>query len=287
MNHLSRILRIGGVLFLAGGIQYLAFQGYITPQIDKAGASLALLQQEVPGNHLLDATLEALRDYRRISTDEVRRRQALQLRQDFIQAFPENPRLAIDEFARAVAGFEAQSAVEEELLAALADNLSILADMYSDHFAAALANYTSPPFYYQPAAAFITWRSSNGQRLEFDHALYLMLTGDRGTANAIFNQLRESTDSDEFRSRILFAQSRLQFDAYQVEQDPEYHRQAVQYAQQSLRHDAAYEQPKLFLEYLLTIDLQAVEAEGTPREGQGSGESEGERGAISADLPEH
>lgn len=287
MSRGSLVLKVGGFLLLAGGVQSLGFQAYVDPQIGDARTNLSLLQQELPGNHLVNGTLETLRDLRRFSADEVRQRQTLQLRQDFIQTFAEDPRLAIGEFSRVVGGFAAQSPPEEELLTTLRQNLARLDEMYSDHFAVALSSYSSPPFWFQPSAAVITAGASGRQALEFNHALYLMLTGERGAANSIFDELRENAGSDLFSSRILFAQSRLHFDAYRVEKDPEYHRQAVQFAEQSLRHDAGYEQPKLFLEYLLAIDLQAAAIEGTPREGQGAGEAEGERGAISADPPEH
>ena len=287
MNDISRFLKVGGILLFVGGLQALSFDRFVTPLIDIAGQNLGLLQQEVPGNYLVDATLDVLRDYRRLSTDEVKKRRALQLRQDFIQQFQEDPQLAVTQFSRTVESFEAQSSVEQELLTSLHQKLERLDDLYADHFAFALESYSSPPWYFQPAASLVTLGASGVQSLQFDHALYLSLVGQRGAANSIHNDLRLNTDSDSFKSRILFAQSRLQYDAFLAEQDPEYHRQAVQHAQQSLRHDAAYDLPKLFLEYLLTIDLQAVEVEGTPREGQGSGEAEGERGAISTDAPEH
>jgi hypothetical protein len=287
MNRLSLILKVGGALFLIGGAQSLGFQVQIDPRIEDARENLRQLQLEIPGNRLVNATLETLRDYRRVTSDAVKKRQALQMRQDFIQRFPENPQLAVEEFARVIAGLGARSDAEQELLGNLERNLATLTHIYTDRFAEARASYISPPWYLQPVAALMTRGTQGRQNLDFDHALFLMLTGQRSAANNIFTELRENSDSDEFISRVLFAQSRLQYDAYRVEQDPEYQRQAIQYAEQSLRHDADYEQPKLFLEYLLTIDLQAVEAEGTPPEGQGSGEAEGERGAISTDLPEH
>lgn len=287
MNAGLRILTVAGVVLLVGGLQALAFNSRVTPKIDWATQNLALLQQEVPGNHLLDETLSLLRDYRRISSGEVRKRQVLQLRQRVIEQFQESPRLAIEGFGSVVAGFEAQSAAEQEMLDTLQRNLFRLNEMYADHFAEAIESHSNPPWYFQPVAAMSTIDDSSRQKLDFNHAHYLTLVGQRGAANTIYNDLRMNTGSDVFKSRILFAQSRLQYDAFRVEQDPEYLRQSLQHAQQSLRHDSAYDQPKLFLEYLLSIDLQEVEVEGSPIEGQGSGEAEGERGAISTDTPEH
>lgn len=283
----SWILKTIGILVLVAGLQAWGFYRNITPQIGKANQYLLLLQEEERGNHLLNTSLNALRDYRRISTDKMRQQQILQLREAVVRQFRGNPRLAIEEFVSVASGFEAQSTVEQELLTALQEDLSLLGEIYSDHFAAVTAQHTKPAWYFQPVASLVTMNSSGGYRLDFDHALYLMLVGERGAANAIYGDLRQEVSSDAFKSRILFAQSRLQYDAFRNEPDPEYHRQAVQYAQQSLRHDAVYELPKLFLDYLLAIDLQAVEVESTPMEGQGSGEAQGERGAISTDLPEH
>ena len=42
----------------------------------------------------------------------------------------------------------------------------------------------------------------------------------------------------------------------------------------------------MFLDYLLSIDRHAVEADVTPLEGEGTGEGEGERGAIATDAGE-
>jgi hypothetical protein len=287
MNNISQTLKVVGILLIAGSVQSLSFYGYVTPKIEEATTNLSLLQAEVPGNHLLDTTLDVLRDYRRISDDEVTRRQVLQLRQDFIQRFRDDSRLAIEEFDRVARTFEAQSNVGQELLDTLRRNLSHLNEMYSDHFAIAVDSYDSPSWYFQPAAALVTISPEGRQKLDFNHALYLALVGQRGPANAIYNELRLNSNSDQFKSKILFAQSRLQYDAFRVEQDPEYLRQAVHHAQQSLAHDAAYDLPKLFLEYLLAIDLKAVDVEGIPMEEQGSGESQGERGAISTEAPEH
>ena len=287
MKNISPILKIAGIVLLLGGIQSLSFHRYIAPRFDKAEQNLAFLQEEVPGNQLLNTSLDTLRDYRRISNDEVKKRQILQLRQDFVQQFREDPRPAIEDLNRVVSSFEAQSTVEQELLDTLQKNLSHLKDIYSDHYAAVIANYDSPPWYFQPSAAFLTMRSSDRQELDFNHALYLMLVAQRAAANPIYNELRLNVDSDAFKSRIFFAQSRLQYDAFRLEQDPEYYHQAVLHAQQSLAHDAAYDLARLFLEYLLTIDLQAVGTESAPSEEQGSGEAQGERGAVSTEPPEH
>jgi hypothetical protein len=283
---LSWTVRIAGIVTLVAGLQTWGFYRHVIPLADRANENLVLLREEAPGNQLINATLNVLRDYRRISGDEVRQRQILELRDAAIQRFADNPRLAIDEAARVTAGFEAQTAVEEEFIGTLQHNFLRLQNIYSDHYAVAITAYSDPPWYLQPTATLLTMDRSTAQKLDYDRALYLMLVGDRSAANSIYNDLRQNARSEVFKSRVLLAQARLQYDAFRIENDPEYYRQAVQHVQQSLSYDAAYDLPKLFLEYLLTMSQQAMEMDSAPLEGQGSGESQGERGAISTDPTE-
>lgn len=278
---LSPTLRIAGIVLLVVGLQAWGFNRQVISRTDVAAANLALLQQEVPGNRLINAAMTSLRDYYRISNDELRRRQIVELRDTVSERFAENPRLAIDDAVRITGGFDARTSGEHEAINSVIQNFARLQEIYADHYAAAIEAYSDPSWLFQPAAALLRMRSSAGLALRFDHALYLMLVGDRAAANAILESLREADGSAAFDSRVLLAQARLQFDAFRVEQDPEYLRQAVEYARESLRHDAAYELPKLLLEYLLAIEPQAAETGETSMQGQGTGESEGERGSIS------
>ena len=114
-----------------------------------------------------------------------------------------------------------------------------------------------------------------------------MLSGDRSAANSMYNELRRSTRNDLINSRVLYAQARLQFEAFRIDGDPEYFRQARQYTQESLSSDPTQGVPKLMLEYLLSTGQRAVDVESAPEEGQGSGESEGQRGSLAAGAEEH
>ena len=172
-------------------------------------------------------------------------------------------------------------------LATLRRNLLRLQAMYTDHYAEVIARYSRAPLYLQPTAALLSLNRSSRERFEFNHALYRMLSGDHGAANAIYSELRRSTQDDLIISRALYGQARLQFEAFRIDGDPEYYRQARQYTQESLSNDPTQGVPKLFLEYLLSIDQQAVHIESAPEEGQGSGESEGERGSLSSGAVEH
>lgn len=283
---LSSASKIIGIAILIGGLQTCGFYRQAVPLIERAEENLSLLQQERPSNRLINAAMSDLRDYWRITDDESQKRQIVELRDALAQQFPENPVLAIDNSVRLMSSFEALSVVEQDILPTLQENFLRLQAIYADHYADAIAAVSNPPWYFWPLAPLLTMDPSIEQRLDFNHAHYLSLIGDLGTANSIYDELRQQVDAEEFESRVLFAQARLQFDAFRVEQNPEYFEQALQYAQQSLRQDATYELPKLFLEYLLSVEQQAIEVNNSPIEGQGTGEAEGERGAISTDATE-
>jgi hypothetical protein len=154
--------------------------------------------------------------------------------------------------------------------------------MYADHYGAAIAAYAHPAWYLQPTAGLLNNDRERSRALEFNHALYLIEVRDAGAALEIFDELRDAPEfeSGPLRSRLLFALSRLQFQAYEVEKNPGFLVEALQYAQQSARADAGFELPKVFLEYLLSIDRAATQVDMSPMEGEGTGEGEGERGAI-------
>jgi hypothetical protein len=281
------VLKISGIVVLLGGLQSWGFNRLTEPLIDTAKQQLSLLQQEAPSHTLLNATLNSLHDYWRLSDNALRQRQILELRDAFLQRFQDAPGLVIEEAVNVTNGFDANTEIETELLVTLRQQLARLQQIYTDHYALAIAKYSKAPLLTQPTAALLLTGRSRMQQLNFNHGLYLMLVGDRSAANSIFTELRLNTRSREFDSRLLYAQARLQYDAFQVEPDLEYFLQAVQATQQSLQADAAYVLPKLFLEYLLTIEQQAVTVESTDEEGGGAGESQGERGAISTGSKEY
>ena len=286
-SYITWALRITGSLAIVAGLQTWAFDRYATPLVEQAARQLLHLQEEVSGNRLIDTALGSLREYWQATDDPLRKRQVTGLRDEIMRGLRDNPRVVIEEAVRVVNGFDAGSPMEIELLAAIQEDLSRLQAVYTDHYAAAMDAYTNAPLYLQPIATLQSFSRSKTRKLDFNHAIYLMLVGDRSSANAVYTNLRQNSSSGEFESRVLYAQARLQFDAFQVENDPGYYEQALQYTRQSLQSDATYDLPKLFLEYLLAMDQQAVEVESSPQEGEGSGESEGERGAISTGSKEH
>jgi hypothetical protein len=286
-NVLSWTLKLIGAFLIFLGAQTWGFHNFVAPRIENADANLIALLEEAPTNSLIDATLTTLRDYRRANDDEVQSRQILGLRETIVRGYRNDPRAVIDEALRISVGLNGDTDIEQELLATLRRNLLRLQAMYTDHYAEVIARYSRAPLYLQPTAALLSLNRSSRERFEFNHALYRMLSGDHGAANSMYSELRRSTQDDLINSRALYGQARLQFEAFRIDGDPEYYRQARQYTQESLSNDPAQGVPKLFLEYLLSIDQQAVDVESAPEEGQGSGESEGERGSLSSGAVEH
>jgi hypothetical protein len=87
-----------------------------------------------------------------------------------------------------------------------------------------------------------------------------------------------------FLTVVHYAQARMLYDAFQSEGQFDYYQQAIQSLKESLRSNPEYGQPKLFLEYLLSLDRGSQEV-NAPVTGDGSGEAEGERGVISSAPP--
>lgn len=286
-NVLSWALKGSGAVLIIFGLQAWGFYSLLGPRIEIADDNLMALLEEVSANSLIDETLSTLRDYRRENDDGVRSRQILGLRQMIVRAYRDDPRAVVDEAIRISGGFNPDSAIERELLASLRRNLLRLQAIYSDQYGDVIARFNRPPLYLQPTAALLALNQFTRDRLEFNHALYLMLSGNRSAANSMYSELRRSAGNDEIHARSLYAQARLQFEAFQIDADPEYYRQARQYTQESLSSDPTQGVPKLFLEYLLSIEQRAMDVESTPEEGQGAGEADGERGSISSSSAEH
>ena len=283
-GRLQAWLRWGGALLLLAGLQAWGFARTTVPLIAEAEQQLVALQQEVTDNQLVNSSLEALQAYWSSVDDDVVKREVLELRDTVITRFNSNPAAAVDELARVTAELEARSVVEQEALATLERRVSRLARMYADHYGAAITAYSYPPLYLQPVAGLLNNDRERNHALDYNHALYLMDVRDTSGALEILDALREEPEFEAgaWRARLLFAMSRLQFQAFQLDKDPAFFRESLQYAQESARADADYALPKVFLEYLLSIDRNATQVDTAPMEGEGTGEGEGERGAIVA-----
>jgi hypothetical protein len=281
-------LRIGGVFLLIAGLQAWGFNYQTRPLLADAHKQLTTLQQELPDNRLMNESLLGLQDYWRLADRESSKTKALALRDTVLQQFGAKPVAAVQEFARVVGEFEAQSSAQQSALASLQSNVAALESAYTDHYDRAIMAVSYPAWYLQPTASLLNNNRSLNQKLEFNHALYLSHVGDTTAAVEVLDILRRDSNevSNDLASRVSFVMSRVQFQAFQAEPDPAFFRDAVQHAQQSVNSDANYALPKVFLEYLLSIDRKSAAVDTSPLEGQGEGEGEGERGAIATDRGE-
>ncbi|HET6629664.1 MAG TPA: hypothetical protein VFG91_07805 [Woeseiaceae bacterium] len=282
MPALPLALKSAGALLLIFGLQGWAFQHGVVPRIAAAEANLAQLRQEAPTDELMNDALSALGDCWRLAADEGRKRRLVALRDTVMRRFADNPAAAAAELGRAASELQAESEVERSALEDLRAKTARLQAAYSDDYGELLRLYSDVPWYFQPGAAIFEAGRPAEQRLAFNHAQYLMLTGNREAAGKALDELRQSARSASFSSRVLFAQARLSYDAYRAEANVQYYDDALQYIRQSLRDDPDYALPKLFLEFLLSVDQDAMELDVSPVEAQGSGEAQGERGDISS-----
>ncbi len=280
------MLRFAGILLLLAGLQAWGFYRQASPLIAEAHEQLYLLQHEVPDNRLVNLSLQSLQAYWKAAEVDLTRRQVVELRDSVSRRFGADPAAAVREFARVVDGFESRSVAEQDVLATLQRQAVQLERMYTDHFNISIMAVSHPAWYLQPTAALLNNDQAQSRALEFNHALYLMHVRNTSAAVEILDDLRGNSADDSLRAKALFTLSRIQYQAFRLEKDPSYFRDALQLAQQSVRSDAGHALAKLFLDYLLSIDRQAVEVDVSPLEGEGSGEGEGERGAIATDPGE-
>ena len=280
------LLRFLGIVLLLAGMQAWGFYRQASPLIAEAHEQLNLLQHEVPDNRLINLSLQNLQAYWQAAEVELTRRQVLELRDSVSRRFGVDPAAAVREFARVVDGFEPRSIAEQEVLTTLQRQMAQLERMYTDHFDNAITAVSHPAWYLQPTAAFLNNDQALSRALAFNHALYLMHVRNTSAAVEILDELRGDSADQSLRAKVLFTLSRLQYQAFRLEKDPSYFQDALQLAQHSVRSDASHALAKLFLDYLLSIDRQAVEVNVSLLDGEGSGEGEGERGAIATDPGE-
>jgi tetratricopeptide (TPR) repeat protein len=283
MNNWPTLLRYAGILLLVAGLQAWGFNRQVTPLVAEAHEQLLLLQNEVPANRLANLSLQSLQLYSNTTEAELTQRQVLELRDSVLHRFDADPQGAVSQFAQVVRDFESRTAAEQDVLSTLQRQTTQLERMYADHFDDTIIAVTHPAWYLQPTAAFLNNDQAQSQALQFNHALYLMHVRKTSAAVEILDSLR----SDEaLQAKALFTLSRIQYRAFRLEKDPSYFQDALQLAQQSVRSDASHALAKLFLDYLLSIDQQAVEVDESPIDSEGTGEGEGERGAIGVDPGE-
>lgn len=279
--------RVIGLVLLVCGLQAWLFDRQITRMNDAAMSNLVLKQQERSDNRIINETLRALQQYGRTLGGELERDQVLTLRDTVVERFATDLLGAVRELAHIVATFEPSSPVEESALLGLRLRVLELETIYADRTGTVLERYRDPPWYLQPTGWLLNDSPARLTSLRYNHALSLMAAGDTAAARSILEELRQAMADDDAESAdILYAEARLQYDAFGQEPDPAYLREALELTRQSVRREAEDAVPKLFLEYLLSVEPMSGKVEVEPVEGQGSGEGQGERGAISKDVGE-
>ncbi len=278
-------LRIAGVLLLVAGAQAWLFSSQTSALLRAADVQLASLREELSGDRMLNSALRALQDYWRATNDELRKREILALRDTVLEDVGPDRVAAVRELVRIVRTFE-PTTDDEAVVARLRRETERLESLYTDRAGEALRAFTRPAWYLQPTASFLNNDRANLDVLEFNHALYFMFVGDSSAASEILQELRREASADARSGRVLFALSRLSYDAYLAEKDPHHFRESLDLARESVHHDPASGLPKLFLEYLLSLDRSVIEVNSDTLEGLGSGEGQGERGSISNESGE-
>lgn len=281
-GRLPLVLRVAGIVLLLAGLQAWGFHRHIVPLLATADEQLSALQLEASDNRLMNDSLQSLQAFWRTASDDLARRQALELRDAVIEKFAAEPAAAVAEFARAIDGLDGGDADNPEAVAELRRQSLRLERMYADHYAAAIDAVSRPPWYLQPTAALLNNDATRRRSLDLNRASYLMLIRDPPGAIEILDALRSERSDDAVTAMALYGLARVHIDAFRVSKDSAHFDDALRYARQSVITDADHELGKLFLDYLVSVDRQAVEVDAESLEGEGSGEAEGERGAISA-----
>ena len=272
-------LRAVGAILLVAGLQAFMFHRQVAEATDGVPQALTELEQERADNGKINDTLRALQLYQRASGDEEAKRRVLELRDTVLERYAEDRRGAVEALRAGAMSLEAQTPSEQDALAELRRKVAALAAMYANRAGAALEQYTDPPWYLQPTASLLNDDAGQLHALRFNHSLYLVHSGDPGAAAMLLESMR-GTDRRQ-TAEIDFALARLAFEAWVAEPDPVLFAESLERTTRSVRAAADKPLPKLFLEYLLSLEhsVEAVDLE--PEEGEGEGEGQGERGVIS------
>ncbi|HKU17597.1 MAG TPA: hypothetical protein VJQ52_24595 [Steroidobacteraceae bacterium] len=284
--HSLSIVRWLGILALLVGLQFWAFQRSIATQERAARQNLAELHNEVLDNRHRDAALAQLDDYQKSGRLDAPASQAVQRMLTLLRSLPEHADAAVAELARVAGDFQPGSSEDQHALATLRQGASKLEAIYSNHYASLHDQVAKPAWYFLPAALLSPGRGAAVQALDMDHALYLMLVGQRGEANAILAKLAEDMPPGTTLARIRFMQSRLHYDSFLAERRTEYVRDSVEFARESVLSDSDYTLGKSFLDFLLAAHSLGASAQSNPVQVQGTGESEGKRGSMMPDNRE-
>src|SRR5262249_25953006 len=162
----------------------------IAAQEQSARQSLAELHNEVLDNRQRDALVAQLEDYQKSGRLDGPATQAVQRMLTLLRSLPEHADEAVDELARLAGDFKPGSD-DQHALATLQRGATRLEAIYSNHYASLREQVAKPAWYFLPSALLAPGRGKAVAALDMDHALYLVLVGQRGEANAILAKLAE------------------------------------------------------------------------------------------------
>ncbi len=277
-----RWLTVAGAVLLVAGVQALLFERLVAAASDGAPQALMNLERESADNARMNEALRKLQLVYTATRDEPARQAILALRDAVIERYPENRREAVDTLytgAAQLAASDGSAAIQ-----ALHRETGKLAELYDARTLNALKSYTNPPWYLWPTAALVNRDDTERHALRFNHALYLVHSGDPAAAASLLEELRVAASGDDRRTaEVDFTLARLQFATWTSQPDPALFDTLLERATSSVRHDANNSPARLFLEYLLSLDRSAAKVELEPEEGQGDGEGRGERGVIATE----
>lgn len=272
------------VIAVVAGLQTYAFYRHFVPGIRAANTDLDRLTTESSSHDLADRMLKQLSDLHDSLGKDLTAARVVDIYHQFIGTFVDDPRRAINDFDRMLSSLSGQLPAGNDKSAKVRGELADLREVYADHYGEIVKDLQSPPLYLQPAAAWLRNRGGFADKVRFDYAVYLSVVGDHGRSNKILNDLKDRIRDGRFKSEIYYAQARLLYGAFKKENGSQYFEQALEDARLSLRNDAGYGIPKLFLEYLLSMNSGAALNEA-PSQGQGTGKAQGKKGMISTNPP--
>lgn len=265
---------VSGAILAVIGLQALAYERFVGLVDERSQAQLGALRLEVVDNREANAGLRALQEVWEASNDEARRREFIALRDRVSERFLMDREAAMADFVDTVSALEPSGELD-----VLKQHSERLSGIYVNRSADALAFVDRPPWFLQPTASFLgdEWRS----RFQFNAALHALLVGELESALEQLVQLRQQDGSARQIARIDYALARVHFARFVDEQAVDGFGQSLDLVEESLRRAPDQQLSLLLLDFLLAIDSSASLAEMETAEGQGSGQGDGERGALS------
>lgn len=282
--NLTEWMRAAGIILLITGVQAFVFARQLAEATDGVPQALVELEHEHRTDSRMNEALRALQLYWRASDDSDAKRAIRELRDTVLEQYGQDRSGAVEALRTAAGHLDAQTPAEHAARAELRLEIEALAEIYAERTGVALRRYTNPPWYLQPTASLLNDGAEKLHALRFNHALYLTHSGDPSAAATLLGNMRDSNAPRA--AEVSFALARLAFERWTAEPHPALFAESLERATRSVRGAADNPLPKLFLEYLLSLDRSVEKLDLEPEEGQGEGEGRGERGVTPTERRE-